>query len=54
MIYFIILNYGNVRKNKINQKVKCHIIVMYITLRAHHGNLNALRVLQFVRPRAQN
>ena len=46
MIYFVILDYCNIIKNKINQKPQCHIIVMCIivmciTLRAHHSKPNA-------------
>ena len=33
MIYFVILNYGNVRKNKINQKI----------LMSHHHNVHHIK-----------
>ena len=41
VIYFVILDYGNVRKNQMNQTPLCHIKVMCITSKEQHGEPNA-------------
>ena len=40
VIYFVILDYGNVRKNQMNQTPWCHIKKMYITSRVYHYKPN--------------